>query len=98
MSARHLRNISVSMFESFLELAQCNDITAKGGHHQKWTRSDLNRPIIFQKTIDPIPEFIIKNNLRILGVDKKQFFEILESVKVVVKVKATFQIVETSKK
>jgi hypothetical protein len=85
------------MFESFLELAQCNDISAKGGHHQKWTRSDLNRPIIFQKTIDPVPEFIIKNNLRILGVSKKEFYEILESVKTVVKVKAAFQIVESKK-
>ena len=86
------------MFESFLELAQCNDICAKGGHHQKWTRSVLNRPIIFQKTIDPVPEFIIHNNLRILGVSKKQFFEILESVKAVVKVKSAFQIVESKKK
>ena len=90
MSTHHLRNISVSQFESFLELVLCTDISHKGGHHQKWTRSDLNRPIIFQKTIDPVPEFIIQNNLRILGYSKKNFFDILESVKEVVKDKSIF--------
>ena len=49
MSSHHLRNISVSQFESFLELVHCMDITHNGGHHQKWTRSDLTRQIIFQK-------------------------------------------------
>lgn len=90
MSTRHLKNVSVSQFESFLELVHCNDITGKGGHHQKWTRSDLLRPIVFQKTIDPIPEFIIKNNLRILGYTKDNFFEILDSVKKVVKNKSDY--------
>jgi hypothetical protein len=83
--SRHLRNVTVAMFEAFLDLAKCNEIKAKRGHHEKWVRADLNRPIIFQKTIDPIPEFIVKNNLRILGYSKADFFNILECKKEVIK-------------
>jgi len=85
MSTRKLSNISVAQFEAFLELALCKWIRIEGGH-QKWTRSDLHRPVIFQTHIDPVPEFIIKNNLRILGYSRNDFFDILECKKKVVKV------------
>ena len=97
MSSHHLRNISVSQFESFLELVHCMDITHNGGHHQKWTRSDLTRQIIFQKKIDPIPEFIVKNNLRVLGYSKENFFEVLESIKEVVKNKSEYILIDCKK-
>jgi hypothetical protein len=83
VSSKHLRNISIAQFEAFLELALCKYIHTKDGH-AKYTRSDLRRPVIFQTHIDPVPEFIIQNNLRILGYNKKTFFDILEG-KVVVK-------------
>ncbi|MBN8702816.1 MAG: type II toxin-antitoxin system HicA family toxin [Bacteroidetes bacterium] len=67
----------MSKFQSFLELVHCKYVKTSGGH-EKWTRSDLLRPIIFQTHIDPIPEFIIQNNLRVLGYKKQHFFEILE--------------------
>ncbi len=78
MSTRKLNNISISEFESFLELCQCKFIKNDNGH-VKYSRSDLFRPIIFQNHISPIPEFIILNNLRTLGISKKNFFEILDS-------------------
>jgi hypothetical protein len=78
MTARHLRNISIAEFQSFPELAQCKFVGINGGH-EKWTRADLRRPIIFQTHIDPIPEFIIQNILRIMGYNKKTYFEIMES-------------------
>ncbi len=78
--SRHLRNVSLSMFESFLELVHCTQMKGKGGHH-KWTRADLNRPIIIQSHIDPVPEFIVRNNLRVLGYSKDDFFDVLESKK-----------------
>jgi len=84
MSAKHLRNISISKWKAFLELALCKYIGTVGGH-EKWTRSDILRPIIFQTHIDPIPEFIIKNNLRNLNYTKKDFFEIIEGKKIVIK-------------
>lgn len=83
MSTRHLRNISISQFQSFLELAQCKFIKINSGH-EKWTRSDLLRPIIFQTHLDPIPEFIVKNNLRVLGYSKNDFFDIIEGRKAVI--------------
>jgi hypothetical protein len=89
---RHLKNISVAKWEAFLELVGCHCNTSKTGHHEKWSRPDLNRPVIFQKTIDPIPEFIIKNNLRVLGYSKDDFFDILEFKKEVVRNNNAFEI------
>ena len=42
----------------------CNRIN---GGHEHWTRADLLRPITIQTHIDPVPEFIIKNGLKQLG-------------------------------
>ena len=78
MSSKHLRNITIAQFQGFLELAKCEFKHIKNGH-EKWTRADLRRPIIFQTHINPVPEFIIQNNLRVLGYNKKIFFGILES-------------------
>lgn len=91
MSTRHLRNIDISQFESFLELALCRYIGIKNGH-AKYFRADLGRPIIFQTHIDPIPEFIVKNALRTLEISKKDFWEILEGQKVVKRKNGNFTV------
>lgn len=92
MSTRHLRNISISKFESFLELSLCKCAPSKSrGGHLKYTRCDCNRPIIFQSHIDPVPEFIIKNNLRVLGYTKEDFFEILDGNKIVIRIGNKFE-------
>ena len=51
--------------------------------HGKYTRADLNRPIVFQNHIDPVPEFIVKNILRLFPYSKDEFFEILDGAKIV---------------
>lgn len=84
MSTRHLRNVSISKLESFLELCLCKFIKNSKGHIQ-YTRSDLTRPLPFQSHIDPVPEFIVKNLLRGLGYSKNDFYDILEQKKEVVK-------------
>ena len=84
MSTKHLRNVTIAEFQAFLELAKCTFIEINSGH-EKWTRADLKRPIIFQTHINPIPEFIVQNNLRILGYNKKCYFEILEGQKVIIR-------------
>lgn len=84
MSTQHLRNISKSQLESFLELCLCKFIKNTKGHIQ-YTRSDLTRPLPFQNHIEPVPEFIVQNLLRGLGYSKKEFFDILEGKKVVTK-------------
>ena len=83
MSTKNLKNITIAKFQSFLDLVQCNYISINGGH-EKWTRADLLRPVIFQTHEKPIPEHIVKNNLRVLGYSKNDFFDIMEDkVKVV---------------
>ena len=95
MSTQKLNNITIAKFEAFLELTQCNYIETNSGHI-KYTRCDLRRPIIFQSHINPVPEFILKNNLRVLGYSKKDFFEILNgSMKVErIEKKMEFKLIE----
>ena len=94
MSIRKLNNISIAKFETFLDLAKCNYIKTNSGH-VKYSRCDLNRPIIFQTHLKPIPEFIIKNNLRTLGYSTNDFFDILEGRKVVERIdgKTEFELI-----
>jgi hypothetical protein len=96
MSAQHLRNISRSRLESFLELCLCKFIKNTKGHVQ-YTRSDLTRPLTFQNHIEPVPEFIVQNLLRGLGYSKKDFFDILEGKKVVKKIGNKYQLQDVSK-
>lgn len=76
MSTRRLSNIPVKKFRIFLKSEGLNLITgSKGrGGHEKWSRSDLDRPIIIQTHIDPVPEFIVKQVLRHLNMSRKEFF------------------------
>jgi hypothetical protein len=74
MSSKHLRNIPLKLFRQFLTEKGCVCNRTSGGH-EHWSRKDLLRPITIQSHIDPIPEFIIKNNLRILGLTKQDFLD-----------------------
>lgn len=76
MTSRKLSNISLSDFRSFLSSQDLKVIkTTKGrGGHEKWSRSDLNRPITIQTHVDPVPEFIVKQVLRHLSMSREQFF------------------------
>lgn len=72
MSTKHLRNVPLSLFRDFLTEKGCSCVRSTGGH-EHWTRNDLLRPITIQAHISPIPEFIIKNALKQLGLCKKDF-------------------------
>ena len=77
MSARKLSNIPVIKFRIFLEMQGLNVIkgTKGRGVHEKWSRSALDRPITIQTHIDPVPEFIVKQVLRHLKMDRDAFFK-----------------------
>lgn len=75
MSTQKLSNIKIKDFRDFLKDFGLNCVSTTGGH-EKWTKKELRRPIILQTHIEPIPEFIIKNALRDLGLTKSQFFKI----------------------
>ena len=74
-----LSNISVSEFRRFLELIGCKYIKTEGGH-EKWSRKDLRRPVIFQTHINPVPERIIKSNLRTLEMSRTEFLKYIEKI------------------
>ena len=73
MSSQHLRNIGLKDYCNYLEHVGCKCIT-KGGHYQ-YARKDLGRPLTLQTHIDPVPEFIIQNHLRVLGISRKDFLD-----------------------
>ena len=74
MNTYKLSNISIAQFREFLFEIGCTRISIEGGH-EKWHKNGCLRPIIIQTHIYPIPEFIIKNNLRSLGLTRKDFID-----------------------
>ena len=83
MSTKKLSNIPVKDFRKFLEKQGLNLIkSTKGkGGHEKWSRADLDRPIIIQTHVDPVPEFIVKQVIRQLGMDRNTFLEEFDKIK-----------------
>lgn len=74
---RTLTNITVAEFRIVLERLGLSKIRTKGGH-EAWMRAEMTRPVIIQTHINPIPEFIVRNNLRNIGISKQEFLELLE--------------------
>lgn len=74
MSTKHLRNVPLKLYRDFLKHQGCTCSRISGGY-EHWTREDLLRPITIQTHVDPVPEFIIKNGLRRLGLSKKDFLD-----------------------
>lgn len=73
-----LKNIGLKDFQKFLLHLGLTQIRTKGGH-EIWSRKDLTRPVIIQSSQDPIPQFIVKNNLRTLGLTSQDLFDYLDS-------------------
>ncbi|MFA4853719.1 MAG: type II toxin-antitoxin system HicA family toxin [Bacteroidales bacterium] len=69
-----LKNIPLKTFRQYLISKGLKQIRTKGGH-EIWAGSDLRRPITLQSHVDPVPEFIIRNSLRTLGVTANDFWE-----------------------
>lgn len=72
-----LSNVNVADFRRFLKSQglEYKDIT---GGHEKWNKTGLLRPVIFQTHIDPIPLPVIKNNLRTIGCSTKMLIDFLQ--------------------
>jgi hypothetical protein len=72
-----LSNIELKEFQKFLIFCGCKKIGTNGGH-EKWSKLNMIRPIILQTHISPIPVFIIKNNLKTLGLSEKDLLDFLD--------------------
>ena len=60
-------NISIADFRLFIADKGRTKIESGNTGHEKWTKEGMLRPVVFQTHIDPIPEFIVHNNLRSMG-------------------------------
>ncbi|HJQ23915.1 MAG TPA: type II toxin-antitoxin system HicA family toxin [Blastocatellia bacterium] len=49
------------------------------GDHEIYTKPDYKRPVVIPKW-DPVPVFIIQNNLRTAGMSRERYFELLAQV------------------
>ncbi|MGA2911680.1 MAG: type II toxin-antitoxin system HicA family toxin [Candidatus Levyibacteriota bacterium] len=65
-------------FEKFLLYVGCEFKRQRGDHKVYW-RSGLKRPIILP-TYKNLPIFIIRNNLRTLGITVEEYLEILKKI------------------
>ena len=65
-------------FERFILFAGCV-FTREKGDHRIYSRNDLARPVVIPRDTQ-LPVFIIRNNLRILGISPEEYLKILENV------------------
>lgn len=74
-----IKNVSLSDFRSFLLKHGLKHIRTEGGH-EVWCGARLTRPVVFQTHIDPVPLFVIKSNLRTMGLTLKDLRTFLNSI------------------
>lgn len=78
MNTYRLGNISIEDFRTFLEKHECKKVSSGNSGHEKWMKEGALRPVIFQTHINPIPTFIIRNNLRNIGLSLSDLREWLK--------------------
>ena len=66
-----LNPISWRKFDKFV-IAQGCILERISGDHRIYWKKGLKRPVVFPQD-DPVPVFIIRNNLRILGMSTKEY-------------------------
>ena len=65
-------------FEKFLFYIGC-EFQREKGDHRVYSKSNLKRPVVIPREKE-LPVFIIKNNLRILGVGNEEYIEIIHKL------------------
>lgn len=76
--ASAIKNIPLKTFRCFLLHSGLKPIRTSSGH-EIWSGKALTRPVTIQTHIDPIPLFIIKTNLRTMGLTLNDLRKFLES-------------------
>ena len=74
------RNISLARFRKILAALGLEQVRTKGGH-EMWMKEGMLRNVVLQTHIDPVPEDIIKNNLRTIGLSMGEFEEKLKEIR-----------------
>jgi len=73
-----LTPISWKKFEKFLLFIGCAFVREKGDH-RIYNRKGLIRPVVIPRD-SALPVFIIRNNLRVLGISPEEYLEILKQI------------------
>lgn len=76
---KNLSNITIAEFRQILAILGLEKDRTKGGH-EAWMKAGMTRPVIFQTHKEPVPEFIVKNAIRDLGLTRQEFLDILEKL------------------
>ena len=76
---KKLSNITIKEFREILTRLRLEPVRTVGGH-EIWRKQGLKRTIVFQTHVEPLPEFIVKNAIRDLGMTRQEFLDILESL------------------
>jgi len=71
-----ITEISWKKFDTFLRYVGCRFVRSKGDH-RVYSRDGLVRPIVIPR-VNNIPVFIIRNNLRVLGIQPQEYLEVLK--------------------
>ena len=78
MNTYRLGNISIEEFRVFLKKHGCRNVPSGNSGHEKWVKEGALRPVVFQTHIEPIPTFIVMNNLRNIGLSMSDLREWLK--------------------
>lgn len=70
------QGVTNKQFQKFLIYVGCSFKRSQGDHFI-YIRNGLSRPIVIPKD-NPLPQFIIRNNLKLLEISWEEFFRILE--------------------
>ena len=76
---KNLSNIKLSDFRKVLAEFGAYPLRVAGGH-EIWAKQGITRTIVFQTHVEPVPEFVVKNAIRDLGISRQEFVEMLESL------------------
>ena len=73
---RKLSNLTIAEVRTALKALGLSKERVKGGH-EMWVKTGMLRPVVLQSHIEPVPEFIVKNIIRTIGVTKETFLDTL---------------------
>lgn len=76
---KSLRNITISDFRKILTALGCSYRRSKGGH-EAWQKAGIKRTITFQTHVEPVPEMVVRNAIRDLGISREDFLKVYESL------------------
>lgn len=68
------RQVPTKDFRKFVQGEGCTYMRTKGSH-ESWSKPGMMRPVVFQSNVKEVPEFIVKNNLKALGVTMDYMYE-----------------------